>query len=59
MQEGLGKLAQVVQTEFVSKAKLEALVEGAAADVISASDEKTRKYVARQSRVCIREAFLS
>eukprot|EP01043_Picozoa_sp_COSAG02_P028980 COSAG02_NODE_1785_length_10940_cov_9.153399_5_plen_147_part_00 len=46
LQESLAKLVQIVQSDYVSKSKLEASLGAAAAEIISASDEKTRKYVA-------------
>ena len=45
MQESLAQLAQVVQAEFVPKSKFHDNVQAAAADVVSASDAKTMKYV--------------
>ena len=45
LQESLAKLVQIVQSEYVSKSKLEASLGAAAAEIISASDEKTRRYV--------------
>lgn len=40
----------IVQEEYVPKAKLEGTLQAAAADIIAASDEKTRKYVALAAR---------